>query len=57
MANLRRYVAAPLVRDLFLGAEPVFYIVAVSSSALLVEFVGAAANVIFQFGCGFLLPQ
>jgi hypothetical protein len=40
-----RYASAPSCVRLLFGAEPVFHFVAVFSSALLVHFVSAAANV------------
>jgi hypothetical protein len=47
---LRRDVAAFLLCDLFFGTEPVFQIAAVLPPALLVQFVGAAANLILYIG-------
>jgi hypothetical protein len=50
--TLGRDAADPLLRNLLFGAERVFQIMTVFSSALLVEFVGATADFIFNLGNG-----
>jgi len=49
---LRRDPAGSRLLDLFFGAEPVFHVMVVFSPALLIQFVGAAADFIFNVGNG-----
>jgi len=51
-ASPYRPAAAPLLCKLLFGEEPVLHIVTVFSPALLVQFVGAATDFIFNVGNG-----